>query len=71
MPKYFERKLFLPSMSVFFYICEYLNITPKDFFDDGNKYPERLNELVEDLKKLDDDVLSYIAGLVKVITEKS
>ena len=22
----------LPSMSVFFYICEYLKITPKDFF---------------------------------------
>ena len=23
----------MPSMACFFYICEYLNISPKDFFD--------------------------------------
>lgn len=33
----------LPSMSGFFYICEYLEIEPRDFFDTEAKYPERLN----------------------------
>ncbi len=28
-----ERNLFYPSMSVFFYICEFLGVTPKEFFD--------------------------------------
>lgn len=27
----------LPSMTVFFYICEYLEITPKEFFDYDNE----------------------------------
>ena len=27
----------LPSMSVFFYICEYLGITPAEFFDEDIK----------------------------------
>ena len=34
-----------PSMEVFFYICEYLEITPKDFFDIETKnYIARYNE---------------------------
>ena len=32
-----ESKKMLPSMSVFFYICDYLGITPKEFFDIENK----------------------------------
>ena len=35
----------LPSMSGFFYICEYLQLSPKDFFDIDAKNPEKLNEL--------------------------
>ncbi len=27
-----ENKKSFPSMQVFFYICEYLDVTPKDFF---------------------------------------
>ena len=29
-----ENKKSLPSMEMFLYICDYLNISPKDFFDD-------------------------------------
>ena len=36
----------LPSMSEFLYICEYFNITPKEFFDQESKNPELINELV-------------------------
>ena len=40
-----ENRLSYPSMQVFFYICEYLGITPKEFFDGGNTAPERRREL--------------------------
>ena len=52
-----------PSMKAFFGICEFLNITPKDFFDIDNSQPERLNALIETLKKLDDESLNLIASV--------
>lgn len=55
----------LPSMTVFFYICEYLNIEPKDFFDMSNPSPPRINEITEDLKHLDVKTLEHIAAIVK------
>ena len=60
----------LPSMSAFFYICEYLGITPQAFFDFDSNSPERLSELVNDLKRLDDTQLSSVAVLVKGIIKK-
>ena len=54
----------LPSMSGFFYICEYLHISPQDFFDESTDYPQQLNELIDDLKKLDERQLQNIAELV-------
>ncbi len=55
----------LPSMAIFFYICEYLNITPADFFDIDSKNPERLKGIIEDLKRLNDKQLDNIAEIVK------
>lgn len=55
----------LPSMAIFFYICEYLNITPADFFDLDSKNPEKLQSLIENLKKLNDKQLESIAEIVK------
>ena len=57
----------LPSMGTFFYICEYLGISPSDFFDVNTKNPARLNELMDDLKRLNDKQLETIAVLVKDI----
>lgn len=54
----------LPSMSGFFYICEYLNISPRDFFDEFTDYPQQLNELIDDLKKLDERQLKNVAELI-------
>ena len=42
----------LPSMSVFFYICEYLKITPQEFYDFDNLYPNIHRNITENLKKL-------------------
>ena len=60
-----ENKKSLPSMTAFFYICEYLEITPKEFFDDETRNPTLLNELLSELRGLDDNLLQNILGIVK------
>lgn len=54
----------LPSMSGFFYICEYLDITPKEFFDYESENPRELNTLMEKLKLLDSRQMDAISALV-------
>ncbi len=65
-----ENRKSLPSMTSFFYICEYLGVTPQEFFDEGSAYPVQLKALVDDLKKLDQKTLTHIAGLVKELSSK-
>lgn len=65
-----ENRKALPSLQVLFYICDYFHITPQQFFDEGNLYPDKLSELVEDLKKLDAATLEHIAALVKKMVKK-
>ncbi|MFZ3131770.1 MAG: helix-turn-helix transcriptional regulator [Desulfosporosinus sp.] len=60
-----ENRKSLPSMTVFFYICEYLGVSPKEFFDDGNLYPTQMRELIEDLHALDEEQLTNIQFIVK------
>lgn len=64
-----ENKNNLPSMSAFFYICEYLNVTPKEFFDFDIENPEKLNKTISDLKKLTpkylNDISTVISDLIK------
>jgi len=55
----------LPSMSSFFSICEYLGITAQEFFDTEVQNPERLNEVIDDLKKLNDSQLDALSVIVK------
>ena len=47
------------------YICEYLNITPGEFFDAENKNPEKIQEVVENLKKLDSEQLDNISAIIR------
>lgn len=54
----------LPSMASFFYICEYLGITPQEFFDTEAEQPKELSKLISDLKKLNKRQLENIAGIV-------
>ena len=60
-----ENKKALPSMSGFFYICEYFNISPKDFFDIDSAVPEKLNEIIADMKALTPEQLANIARVIK------
>lgn len=54
-----------PSMTVFFYICEYLGITPEEFFATENKNPAKVQELVETVKGLNDEQLDSLIVLAK------
>ncbi len=62
----------LPSMSSFFYICEFLDITPKEFFNDDTFDTEESEEtrLFEELQQLDEDVLKSISLLVSRLIKK-
>jgi len=60
-----ENRRAFPSMSVFFYICDYFWVTPQDFFEQGNAYPELLNDLIAVLKTLDADALGNLLGIAK------
>ena len=55
----------MPSLSGIFYICDYLGITPSEFFDINSKNPTRLNDMLQDLKRLNDKQLDIISVLIK------
>ena len=57
-----------PSLSGIFYICEYLGITPSQFFDFDLKNPEKLNKINEYLKKLNDEQLNALEMFLKSMT---
>lgn len=59
----------LPPLKEFFAICDYLGITPRDFFDTEISQPQLIQKAVDGLKNLDDSdvlmILSYIDRLNK------
>jgi len=55
----------MPSLPGILLICEYLGITPGEFFEEDNPCPERIRNLVTDLKQLDDAQLTLVEGLIK------
>lgn len=59
----------LPSMSAFFFICDYLGISPAEFFDLDNSNPSQLKHIIEKMKRLDveqlDGISAILNGMVK------
>lgn len=62
-----ENNYAMPSMSGFFYICEYLNITPRDFFNEDVKYPLLTKELIDSTKKFNDTQMNALIDFVKTL----
>lgn len=52
-------------MKNFFYICEYLHITPKDFFDADANDPEALHGMIANPKKLDPEKFEALSKIVE------
>ena len=56
---------FCRRASGIFYICEYLGITPKDFFDIDAASPSKANELYSIAKGLSNEQLDNLIALAK------
>lgn len=59
-----------PSLDGIFYICEYLGMTPSEFFDLESTNPTKINAILKDMKRLNDNQLDMIAALVKDLSKK-
>lgn len=54
----------LPPMREFFAICDYLEITPQQFFDDSDQNPELVQKAVEGMKQLDESDMLMLLGII-------
>lgn len=60
----------LPSMTEFFSICDYFNITPIEFFDTKHSNPELLSKAIEEIQTLDDEDMLLILTLINRIKKE-
>lgn len=60
-----ENGINFPSFPNFFYICEFLDVTPSEFFDIKSNNPTKLNELIESAKGLNNEQLDSIITIIK------
>lgn len=60
-----ETKLHFPLMINFFYICEYLGISARDFFDYSSGSPMLDNELLVEIQKLDRKSKEYFLNQIR------
>lgn len=60
-----ESGVNFPSMSVFFFICEYLGVTPSEFFDTDSKNPIREQELLNTVKGLGTEQLDHLIAIAR------
>lgn len=61
---YIENGKALPSMSGFFFICEYLGVTPSEFFEEENSDPQVIRGLEDNLRRLTPRQLQCISDIV-------
>ena len=60
----------LPSMEVFFYICEYFGVHPKDFFSPEYGTLVDVELLVKQLAALDERSISSLRTIIAKLAEK-
>lgn len=59
-----ENRKSMPSMQCFLYICEYLGVTPAEFFAEDNDHPLLVNELAKELQDLSSEQLEIVRGII-------
>jgi len=60
----------LPPLKEFFSICDYLEITPQQFFDDSSQNPELVQKALEGMKKLDESDMLMLLGIINRLLKK-
>lgn len=54
----------LPSLNEFFSICEYFNVTPKEFFDANLSDPALISKAIFEIKDLSENDILLILTLI-------
>ncbi|MBQ4349097.1 MAG: helix-turn-helix transcriptional regulator [Clostridia bacterium] len=62
-----ENRRTLPSLTGFFFICEYFGISPSEFFNTDNQSPVSANHLLSEIQKLSNEHSEHILQIVKDI----
>ena len=65
-----ENCVSYPSMTLFFYICDYLNVSPKEFFDTDLKAPRHTDRHLEASKGLSGEQIDLLVALAKELRRK-
>lgn len=58
-----------PSIEEFLYICEYLNVAPKAFFDEKEVEPILIQKAVDGMRTLSDKDMLILIGLIDRLKE--
>ena len=59
-----------PSMASFLYICDYMNITPKDFFDSKCQNPLSVDKFINTYKQLAPEQAEHVYKLMLGLINK-
>lgn len=54
----------LPPMKEFLAICDYFELTPQQFFDEGTQNPELIQKAISGMKQLNEDDLLMLLGFI-------
>ena len=54
-----------PSVEMLIYICEELDVSMSDFFDEEQQYPVLIEQIVKEAKKLDKSSLESVLNVMK------
>ena len=53
-----------PPMKEFFAICEYFELTPQQFVDEGTQNPELIQKAINGMKQLSEDDMLMLLGFI-------
>lgn len=60
----------LPPMRKFLEICDYLGVTPSQFFNESSNTPILVQKIIEGLTELDDDDLVFLYNCIQRMTKR-
>lgn len=60
----------LSSLNEFFYICDYFEISPVEFFDKDQTNPALAAKAMDEIKYLDDEDMLFVLSLINRLRKK-
>ena len=60
----------MPSLSEFLYICEYLGVTPQEFFDEELQEPQLVEKLYRLTRNLSEADLNALISMAERLNDK-